>query len=116
MSPLRHKEVPRARFHRELLLGAFVGGAMLLITGFYAATFRYQDVFSDMRDDLPRWSALSEGLIVRTKPLQTTLLDVKDKVLFVSKAHQTQQAAVATLKAKIESGTAASASATAETP
>lgn len=114
MPHLAHKP-PRSKLRQELLLGGLVGGSMLLITGLYALTLRYQDIGTHP-EDAPRWSIVADGVITRAAPLKTTLLDVTKKISSISKAHAEQTAAVAALKSKIESGAAASASATTETP
>ena len=103
LAPSVRAEPDKLRQH--LRLGALVGVSMLAITAFYALTLRYQD-FGSSPDELPRWSMLSEGVVTRAMPLKTTLLGVKDALKNITSAHRAQSAALAALKAKIESATA----------
>jgi len=85
---------------KELVLGALVGGSMLLIVGLYAATFRYQKVFNQPVD-FPRWTSLTDGIVERAKPIQGQMDKVKDAFTLLAKARQTQLAAAAVLKQKL---------------
>ncbi len=96
---------PRSKLRQELLLGGLVGVSMLLITGVYAATLRYQNVGSGGADLMPRWSALADGVITRAAPLGTTVTDIKDKLTAIAGARAQQNAALVAMKAKIESAT-----------
>ena len=108
-----HKKAPRTKARQELLLGVLVGVSMLGITSFYALTLRYQDVGTHAAD-APRWSALADGVLTRTAPIKTVLLDVADTFARVSTASETQSRTFENLKAKILSGEAVSATSTPE--
>ena len=112
MPHLDHKP-PRSKLRQDLLLGGLVGAGMLVVTGIYALTLRYQDVGLHS-EAAPRWSIIADGVITRATPLRTTLLDVKKKLSSVANARAQQTAALAAMKAKIETG--ASATTTTETP
>jgi hypothetical protein len=104
----------RSRLRQELTVGALVGGTMLLIVGIYAATFRYQRVFNQPAD-FPRWTALTDGIIERAKPIQGQVVKLKDAFTLVAKAKLTQSKAAAIMKKKIADRQAA-ATETPETP
>jgi len=92
LSPLR----------RDLLLGALVGGSMLLITGLYVFSMRYQDIYKEAPTDFPRWSSLTKGVVERSEPLRSKLGEFKDVVTAVAGAGRTQAEATALLKKKLE--------------
>jgi hypothetical protein len=104
-----------APVRKDLLLGALVGGSMLLITGLYAATLRFQKVFNQPAD-FPRWTSLADGLIARSKPIQGQMGKVKDAFVILAKAKRTQSATADVLKKKISERKTAPATATPETP
>jgi len=105
----------RPSMRHTLLLGAAVGFSMLIITGLYAASLRYQKVLHQPLDQLPRWSSLTNGVIQRTGPIQSQLGAIKDIFLNVAEAQQTRAAAAALMKEKLQAR-AAAASETPETP
>ena len=105
MPHLAHKKAPRTKAQQELLLGVLVGVSMLVITGLYALTLRYQKI-GTTPNDAPRWSMLSDGVVTRAMPLKTTLIDVSEKLGSIVRAQKTQSEALATLKAKIAAGAA----------
>jgi hypothetical protein len=91
-----------------LLLGALVGGSMLIITGLYAFSMRYQDAFRQPTADFPRWTALTDGLLQRTDPIRAQIDRLKGAVSVVAGASRTRNEAAALLKAKLESRAASS--------
>ena len=115
---IQRSSVPHARLHapagKDLLLGALVGGTMLIITGLYAATFRYQKAFQQPTADFPRWMALADGVVEKAKPIQTQVDLLKGAVSALVSAKKTQSQTALVLKQKIEA--MRSASATTETP
>lgn len=105
---IRRSAVPHApldthsKIRKDLMLGALVGVSMLIITGLYAATFRYQKIFSQSAQLAPRWSALQEGIIERGRPVQTQFENLKSAVVAVVNARKSQDAAAEILKKKLE--------------
>lgn len=90
-----------APMRKDLMLGLMVGGSMMLITGLYAATFRYQKAFNHPADEFPRWSSLTDGIVDRTAPIQLQADKVKDAFVLLAKAKKTQLDAAAVLKKKL---------------
>jgi hypothetical protein len=112
---------PREAFRKDLLLGTLVGVSMLLITGLYAATFRYQKIFTEPKQDAPRWSALQNGFIERTQPVQMQFERLRNAAESVVSAKKSEAAATIVMKKKLEAratdpGVLAPATETPETP
>lgn len=107
-SAVPHAPLPRhSRLRQQVLLGALVGGTMVLIVGLYAASFRYQGVFDDAAKSAPRWTMLDDSLIEKAKPVQVQFEKLKSSVLAVSNAAKTRSLAAEALKKKLEARAAA---------
>lgn len=106
----------RSAAGKDLQIGALVAGTMILIVGLYASTMRYQDAFRQRADDMPRWTALTDGVIERTKPVRSQMDLLKSAVVAEIAAKKTQMITAELLKQKIELRAAGAASETPETP
>jgi hypothetical protein len=114
---LPHNRVARqGHRHKELMFFAGVGLSVLVILGLYAASFRYQPAFQDIKPTAD-WQSTKDDLISRTAYAQQTLsqiAQVKDQITAVLGAKAAQDQSIALMKNLIRSATA-TASATSTT-
>ena len=103
----------RSRFQQQALLVVSVGFTMLIIVSLYVASFKAQDPFSQISQDMPRWSLFDQDLLNRAMPVADQLGNVKQTLKRLAGAGATQAEAAVILKAKLE---ARAASSTPETP